>query len=311
MATALAVLSVGAIPVVAEIDESIMISPESVRDTIGPHTRAVIPVHMWGQLCDMDSLLKITDEHDIRVLEDACQCVGGFYGDRAAGSMGNAGAFSFNIFKNMICGEGGGVITDDERVFERVCCMIDPCCFYWKGRSDSLRPFSNCGSRASEFEGAMLNAQLDRIEGLLARLREIKEEIFERTADAGLRQCPRHAPEGECATSILYLLPDEDTARAFAEHTGGTVLLHTGRHTYTEWDQVLAKRGSHHPALNPYDLPQNARCRKDYSADMCSKSLDILARAVKIDLNPGFSIEKIERLVTAINTAPCGTARAE
>ncbi len=284
MATALAVLSVGAIPVIADIDESIMISPESIDSMAGPRTKAVIPVHMWGQLCDMDSIMEAARRNNLLVVEDACQCVGGFYNTRAAGTIGDAGAFSFNYFKNMTCGEGGAVVTDDDTVYERARCMIDPCNFYWEGRTDSIQPFSNCGSRASEFEGAMLNAQLDRIEGLIEKLRGMKTRILKQTASSGIRECPRHSPEGECAISILYIFDSAGEADAFAEASGGTVLMKTGRHTYTEWDQILSRNGSHHPALNPFDLPANSECRTEYSRDMLPRSIDILSRAVKISL---------------------------
>lgn len=312
MATALAVLSVGAIPVVVDIDESIMLSPTALEESIGPHTRAVIPVHMWGQVCDMDAIMRIARDHGLVVVEDACQCVGGTYRGRPVGGIGDAGAFSFNFFKNMTCGEGGAVVTNSTRVCDRARCMIDPCSYYWEGRGDAgaVQPFSNCGTRASELQGAMLNAQLDRLGGLLDRLRAVKAEILRRTRGTGPAQCPRHSPDGECATSLLYLLPDPDAAQLFATRSGGAILLNTGRHTYTEWDQILNRRGSHHPALNPFDLPQNARCRTVYRADMCPASLDILARTVKIALEPGFDRGDINRIVDVVTAEECALQSA-
>ena len=303
MATALAVLSVGAIPVIVDIDDSIMLSPDALRDAIGPRTRAVIPVHMWGELCDMDAILRIAAERGLFVVEDACQCVGGFYNGRAAGSMGQVGAFSFNYYKNMACGEGGCVVTNDERIYRRACCMIDPCNFYWEGRDDAIRPFSASGSRASEFQGAILNAQLDRLPGLLETLRKHKAWLLEATAVTALKPTPRHSPDGECATALMYQLPSPEAAESFAAAVDGTILLKTGRHTYTEWDQILERRGAHHPALNPFALPQNAQCRKDYSHDMCPTSLDILGRTVSIDLHPDQTQQDLETLATSMKTA--------
>ena len=98
MATAIAVLAVGAIPVIVEVDESITLDPNALGEAIGPLTRAVIPVHMWGALCDMTSILRIAEEKNLFVVEDACQCVGGFYRRKGVGSMGDVGAFSFNYF---------------------------------------------------------------------------------------------------------------------------------------------------------------------------------------------------------------------
>ena len=113
MATATAVLAVGAIPVIVDVDESITISPKAIRAAIGPHTKAIIPVHMWGATCDMDAIMGVAREHNLQVLEDCCQGVGGSYKGRKLGSIGHAGAFSFNYYKNITSGEGGGLATSD------------------------------------------------------------------------------------------------------------------------------------------------------------------------------------------------------
>jgi dTDP-4-amino-4,6-dideoxygalactose transaminase len=232
MSTAIAVLAVGAIPVIVEVDESITIDPEAVRGAVGPRTRAVIPVHMWGALCDMAAILAVAERESLLVVEDACQCVGGRYRGRAAGVMGHAGAVSFNYYKNMTCGEGGAVITGDDLVAQRARCMIDPCSFYWEGRQEGFVPFLNSGSRLSELQAAMLNAQLDRLPALLAELREVKERILDATFGMGLTPTPRHSPEGECATALMYLLPSKIAAETFSEAVSGTILLDTGRHTF-------------------------------------------------------------------------------
>ena len=167
MATATSVLAVGAIPVIVEIDDTLTLDPEALEDAIGPRTRAIVPVHMWGTACDMDPIMAIAAKHGIFVIEDACQGVGGGYRGRKFGSIGHIGCFSFNYFKNMTCGEGGGVAVNDDTVAERVRCAIDPCHFYWQGRNDSVQPFVANGARASELMGAMLNVQLDRIDGMV------------------------------------------------------------------------------------------------------------------------------------------------
>ena len=99
------------------------------------------------------------------MLEDVCQGIGGSYEGRKLGSIGHAGAYSFNFFKNMSGGEGGGIATSDPKVAERARCYIDPCHFYWQGRNDETKPFAGVGARASELIGAMLNVQLDRLDG--------------------------------------------------------------------------------------------------------------------------------------------------
>jgi dTDP-4-amino-4,6-dideoxygalactose transaminase len=179
MATATAVLAVGAIPVIVDVDESITISPKAIRAGIGPHTKAIIPVHMWGATCDMDAIMAIAREHKLQVLEDCCQGVGGSYKGRKLGSIGHAGAFSFNYYKNISSGEGGGLATNDPKLAERARCAIDPCGFYWQGKNDSVKPFAGNGARASEIMGAMLNAQLDRLDGMIDKMRSEKRRIID------------------------------------------------------------------------------------------------------------------------------------
>jgi dTDP-4-amino-4,6-dideoxygalactose transaminase len=244
---------------------------------------------MWGAAGDMDAIMDVARRHDLLVIEDACQGIGGAYEGRAFGTIGHVGGFSFNYFKNMTCGEGGGVATGDDRVAERVRCAIDPCHFYWQGRSDVMRPFAGNGGRASELMGAMLNVQLDRLDGMIAAMRAEKRGILAGTAhlgNLGLRPSPMNSPDHDCAAQIMYLLPTAEAAARFASLLPSVIAGRTGRHTYTEWDQVLMKEGAAHPAMNPYNMEANAGCRMDYSKDMCKRSLDILSRTVMIATHP-------------------------
>src|SRR5205814_6643849 len=135
-----------------DVDESITMDPRAMEDAIGPRTKAVIPVHMWGVSCDMAAIMKVARKKKLIVLEDACQAVGGAYEGKMLGSIGHAGAFSFNYFKNMTCGEGGCVVTSDEITLQRAKCHVDCCGFYWTGRDGAVVPFVASGARASELE---------------------------------------------------------------------------------------------------------------------------------------------------------------
>ncbi len=303
MATALAVLAVGAIPVIADIDESITLDPKALNDAVGPRTRAVIPVHMWGVVCDMDAIMRTAKKHKILVVEDACQCVGGAYAGRKVGTIGHAGAFSFNYYKNMTCGEGGAVVTTDGQVAKRVECMIDCCGYFWGGREEDFRPFAAGSNRANEFQGAMLNVQLDRLPGMIRVLRRQKKRILRDSAETGLIPAKANSLDHECATHVMFRLPTPEQADRFAALVGGTVAGKTGRHTYTEWDPVLERRGSHHPALDPFRLPRNRRCRMDYGRDVCRRSLEILDRTVLIGLHPDRRAAEVKGLIQKIGAA--------
>ena len=318
MATATSVLTVGAIPVIVDIDESLTIDPAAVEAAIRPSTRAVVPVHMWGAACNMAAIMAIAERHNLLVIEDACQGVGGSYEGRKFGAIGHAGAFSFNYFKNMTCGEGGGVATSDDAVAERARCAIDPCHFYWHGRSDSQQPFAGNGARASELEGAMLNVQLDRLDGMIAAMRAERKKILAGTAslhNLGLRAAPMNSPEHDCATQAMFTLPSAEAASRFVQIFPSVIAGKTGRHTYTEWDQVLMGAGAAHPAMNPYLMPANAECRRTYSKDMCARSLEILNRTVMVATHPAHSAQDTEDIIHNIGAAArqvfAGTAPEE
>jgi len=306
MATATSVLSVGAIPVIVDIDESITLDPKALEEAIGPRTRAVIPVHMWGAACDMDAIMEIAGRRGLIVIEDACQGVGGGYRGRKFGAIGHIGAFSFNYFKNMTCGEGGGVAVNDDVLAERARCAIDPCHFYWQGRNEAVKPFSGNGARASELMGAMLNVQLDRIDGLIGAMRAEKRAILAATAalgNLGLAPAPMHSPDDDCAAQVMYSLPDPEAARRFVDLCPSVIVGRTGRHTYTEWDQVLMGAGAAHPAMNPFNMPANAECRRTYSPDMCARSLRILDRTVMVATHPAHTAAETDDIIHNIAVA--------
>ena len=306
MATATSVLSVGAIPVIVDIDESLTIAPTAIEAAVRPRTKAIIPVHMWGAACDMDAIMALARRRNLIVIEDACQGVGGGYKGCKFGSIGHLGAFSFNYFKNMTSGEGGGVAVNDDTLAERVRCAIDPCHFYWQGRNDAVKPFAGNGARASELMGAMLNVQLDRLDGMVGAMRRERRAILEGIApldNLGLRVAPMNSPDDDCATQVMLSLPSAESAELFTEVFPSVIAGKTGRHNYTEWDQVLMGAGAAHPAMNPFDLPANAACRRTYSKEMCTRSLQTLNRTVMIATHPLHSEQDVADIVHNIGEA--------
>ncbi|MGO8679187.1 MAG: DegT/DnrJ/EryC1/StrS family aminotransferase [Limisphaerales bacterium] len=163
LATATAVVETNAVPVFADIDlETFNLDPASVEAAITPRTRAVIPVHIAGQAADMNALTEVARKHNLVVIEDAAHAHGALYKGRPAGSLAPMGSFSFQSSKNLTCGEGGVITTNDDPLAE-ACRSIHNC-----GRMAG-RPWyehhvmsSNC--RLGEFQGAVLNSQLDRLE---------------------------------------------------------------------------------------------------------------------------------------------------
>ena len=302
MASATCVLAVGAIPVIVDIDESIGIDPDAIDDAVGPRTRAVIPCHMWGLACDMRRIMRVARKRKVLVVEDACQAAGGGYEGKMLGTIGDVGAFSFNYYKNMTCGEGGAVVTNRKKLLRRLLCAIDGARFYWTGREKDFRGFLCNTSRPSEFEGAILNVQLTRLPALIRKMRRQKKRILKETAGV-VRAAPVNSLDYECGQAVMFQFDTPKRAERFAEQIPATVLSKTGRHVYTEWDPILAHRGAHHPALNPYNLPQNKKCRRRYSRGMCKRSLDILNRTVSIGTSPDHKAKDTTALIRKIKRA--------
>jgi dTDP-4-amino-4,6-dideoxygalactose transaminase len=306
MATATSVLTVGAIPVIVDVDETITMDPGAFEAAIAPRTKAVVPVHMWGAACNMDAIMEIAGRHGLIVIEDTCQGVGGSYEGRKLGSIGHVGAFSFNYYKNMTCGEGGGVAVNDDTIADRVRCAIDPCHFYWHGRNDADKPFAGNGARASEIMGAMLNVQLDRLDVMVEAMRAEKKAIMAGVAsrsNLGLSPTPMNSPDYDCSTQVMFTFPSAEMADGFTRIFPSVIAGKTGRHTFTEWDQVLMRKGAAHPAMNPYTMPANSECRTTYPDDLCTRSLDILNRTVMVATHPLHSREEIDDIVHNITSA--------
>ncbi len=306
MATAMSVLSVGAIPVIVDIDDSLTIDPNALEEACGPRTKAAIVVHMWGTTCNMNKIMKIAKKKNLFIIEDACQGVGGGYEKKMLGTIGHVGAFSFNYYKNMTCGEGGAVVSNNKDLIERAKCAIDPCHFYWQGRKNSLKPFAANGSRASEFMGALLNVQLKRLPKMINRMRKERDQILNSTkylSNMGINQSPLNSQKYDCGNYVFLNFLSNKEAKKFTSIFPAPIAGKTGRHNYTEWDQILLKEGSFHQATNPFKLPQNKKCRTNYSKSMCKQSLEILDKTVMIPTDPKNTKQQIDKTIKNIKKA--------
>ncbi|HTS62018.1 MAG TPA: DegT/DnrJ/EryC1/StrS family aminotransferase [Candidatus Acidoferrales bacterium] len=164
VATINAVLRQYALPVFVDTDpETFQMDARKLEAAITPRTRAIVPVHLGGNVCDLDAMLAIAARHSVPVLEDACQAHLAEWRGRKAGTFGKAGCFSFQASKNLNSGEGGAILTSDEDLHER--------CFAFHNNGSGTRPVggftykaTGCNLRMTEFQAALLMAQMSRIE---------------------------------------------------------------------------------------------------------------------------------------------------
>lgn len=307
IASALAPLAVGAVPLIAEIDESLTLDPADVEAKITPRTKAIMPVHMNGLNCDMERLMDIARRHGLLVVEDCCQADGGSYQGKRLGSIGHAGAFSFNYFKVISCGEGGAMVTDDDAVFERASLFHDGgCVFFKEGVAQQTAVFAGWNFRFNEILSAVLRVQLRRLDGILTGLREDKRLIREALEGTeGFTFSRVNDPEGDCGVMLCLRFESAERAASFVARLGEAGFaayspINSGRHVYSNWESIMEKRGSHDPRRNPFSYGD---CDWQYTPDMCPRSLEILAQTVNISMSPTRSAEERAALVAAIRAA--------
>jgi L-glutamine:scyllo-inosose aminotransferase len=163
IATASAPVYLNAVPVFADVDpETLCIDPASIEPLITPRTRAIIPVHLGSSMADMDRILAIAEARSLRVIEDCAHAHGARWRDRGAGSLGDAGSFSFQSSKLMTAGEGGAITTDSEDIAQR-CQSLVNCGRKETGYCDFDGPMFGWNYRMTELQAALLSAQLARL----------------------------------------------------------------------------------------------------------------------------------------------------
>ena len=308
IASALAVTAVGAIPVIADIDDTLTLDPVEVEKKISPVTKAIIPVHIMGFPCNLDAICKIAQKHGIAVVEDACQSIGGKYKGRFLGTIGDAGTYSFNYYKVITSGEGGALVTKRSKIFERALIYHDASAvaFFGKQLDGISEPlFGGTELRVSDISGAILREQLKKLPSIIADLHKNKFALIERLSDKSL-VAPSHDSEGDCATTLALRFDTEESCKAFADRCGEkglaiTIPINTGKHIYTNWTQIMEKRGAMHPAMDPFRMEANKDLQHNYTTDMCPKTLDLLARTAYVAIDPDWNEEKVSEVSEIIN----------
>jgi 8-amino-3,8-dideoxy-alpha-D-manno-octulosonate transaminase len=308
IASASAVVAVGAVPIMAEVDDSLTIDPSDIENKISPFTKAVLPVHMRGAPCRMDAILQVARQHNLKVLEDAAQADGASYQGRRLGSFGDAGAFSLQFNKIITSGEGGMLITNDHEVYLRAVMYHDVI----GGKRNHVAAqdvLPGINFRMPELLGAVALVQLKRLDGLLDDMRRrkaaLKENITGVTGRKGVTFRTINDPQGDAAISLVFYLPDsaaaERVVKALEAEGVGCMQMYRpdadDYHVYTHWAPIMNQR-----AWTPGGGPWLHHPRKvEYTPDMCPKTLDLLGRAAHLDISPELTNSQLEELTEAVN----------
>lgn len=282
-----AVFLAGALPVFAEIDETLCLSPEGIEAAVTPKTKAVLLIHMCGAPADLDGILKVCKKHGLTLLEDCGQAMGASYKGKSVGLHGVAGAFSFDYFKIATCGEGGVTITNDEQIYKNIDYVADHGHTHI-GSNRGMEEHYVMGSnfRMGEMNAGIGLAQMRKLPWILEQnrknkkyikdqLREIKELTFRKMEDES----------GDSATFLNFFMPTKRHAeKLFAQLAqdgiGGVANWYTNMyHFINQWDHIKEMKFPSKLAIHDLGAPQ------DYKNLSLPKSEDIISRLISVGIS--------------------------
>lgn len=306
IASASAVAMVGAIPILAEVDASLTLDPADAERKITRRTRALMPVHMRGTPARMDALMDVAKRHGLRVIEDVAQADGASFQGRRLGSIGDVGAFSLQFNKIITSGEGGLLITSDDAIHTRVLMLQDVV----GGQRNNIpadQILLGMNFRMPELLAAVALVQLGRLDGLLDEMRARKQVLMEGMAPT-LRQAGGEFqtitdPQGDASIALIFYLPTAAqasyAARALrAENISANVLYKPDSvdyHVYAHWSPILNQR-----TWTEQGGPWRWSEPVEYHTDMCPRTLDLLGRAVHLNVNPLLGMGEIEETLAGL-----------
>ena len=209
------IIAIGAVPVLVDIDDTLTLDPKAVEAAITSKTKCIMPVHMCGSMADLKALKAICDKHDLLLLEDACQAIGGTYDGKPLGSYGDLGCFSFDYVKTITCGEGGGIITNSEKYSINADQYQDHGHDHFgNDRGAETHPTLGYNFRISELNAAVGIAQLSKLDEILA-LQKRNYTIMREALVSVEGVTFRRVPEGgvENYSFLNFFLPSEELTK--------------------------------------------------------------------------------------------------
>jgi dTDP-4-amino-4,6-dideoxygalactose transaminase len=273
------------IPVLAEVDDSFNLDPADVEARITPRTRAILVVHMLGAPARLDELKDIADRHGIALIEDCAQAFGASYQGQGVGGIGAAGIYSFNEYKTITCGDGGMIVTDDEELYKRFFAIHDQGHAPNRlGSKYAERPFLGLNFRMTELSGAVLLAQVRKLDLIRDHLRENKAIVKSTIAGLpGLGFRTIVDPEGDLATHLVVTFPTPEIAKAVADELGSITLAASGWHVYANMEHLMEMRTVSGRGC-PFDCACYGSEGVHYEPGMLPQTDALLARSMSIGI---------------------------
>lgn len=312
-----AVINQGAIPVLADIDDGFSVDPREVERQITPRTAGIVFAHMSGAPGNVQPVRELADKHGLFVLEDCAQCLGGSIGGRKVGSFGHIGIFSFQINKNMTSGEGGAIVTNDERLYRRAFACHD--LGYVRDENGRL-VFDDpnfClwgkGTRMDELRAAVLRVQLRKLSKITSAMNGSKYRIrraFERFPEVQLRTV--QDPSGDTGSFLISSYRDSETARrvnrmmrdegivTFPQGISDIVMTDWGLHLYSNIAS-LVQRTSVDSRGFPWNLVENSESKHSYDKGTCPVADRLFERSILLAIPSCLSTADEDDIMWAID----------
>lgn len=312
VATVAAVVQINAIPILCEVDDSFCMDPVDLEKKITPRTKLILPIHMSGAPCDMDAIMAVAGKYNIKVLEDCAQCNGGTFGGRKVGTFGDMGIFSLQLNKNMTSGEGGLLITNDQRLFQRAFSAHDMGLVRVDGRLATPEQWAiswGGGRRMTELCGSVAGVQLKKLPKIVESMRVSKSRIkSELEGMPGLSFRKLNDAQGDTGPFLVLILESERQAIVAAEKMKEQGLHNIfrvadyGLHIYYNIPALVDKVPLS-PAGNPWNLLENIESKCAYDQGVCPKSDDLFARSILIPIPSCLSEEQQQYAARVIRQA--------
>jgi len=287
IASITSVIYARAIPVLAEVDESLTLNPEDVKKRITSRSKAIMLVHMLGNAGYIDEIERIARENDLYLIEDCAQAFGATYRGKNVGSYGHFGTYSFNVYKTITAGDGGMVATKDRTLYERAFAIHDQGHLPLRqGVEQGSRTVIGLDFRMTELAAALLIAQLKKAGAIKKELKKRKERFKKGLKDIkGLEFRTLPDPEGELGTLLTVFLPDDKTARKVGDDLGCGVIADSGWHVYNNMEHILGKKVVDEigcPFTCPYYTDKGGNM--EYSKGMLPETDSLIRRGINISI---------------------------
>jgi dTDP-4-amino-4,6-dideoxygalactose transaminase len=317
VSVAAAIVNLGAIPVLADIDDTFCMDAESVESKITPRTSGVIFVHMSGAPGNVAAVKQITQRHGLFLLEDCAQCAGGSIAGERVGTFGDVAIFSFQMNKNMTSGEGGCLVTNDARLYNRAVACHDT--GYARG-SDGRALFEDLdlclwgrGYRMDEIRAAILRVQLKKLPTVIEHMNRSKYKI-RRALEAypGLQLRKIADPKGDTGSFLMTTYPSPETATrinqalraegivTLPQGVNNIVMTQWGLHIYYNIPSLVQKTGVD-KRNSPWSLEENRESRTEYGKGTCPVADGLFERTILLAIPSNLTDQDEQDIIHAFD----------